>query len=216
MFDERLRRRMFAGAVAVVGCLLAVLPVRGGAEPVEALATGWHDEMNRGATARWTWAPPRGRADLSAPQPGTLRLRLGDASESGQIPGPTPRAYYWASVYRYLRVDLDRYPILAVRAVRVGGNATWWDAILQEYTGGAGHGPETRASLADARVPGLLLFDVPAETHLTGKKRLRLRLNVAGLEPGGKADYSNVRIIRLEDNARLREAPDLQDVALRP
>jgi hypothetical protein len=137
------------------------------------------------------------------PKPGLLRLRLGEGSESGPTPEATPRTYHWASAYRYLTVDLDRFPVLAVRTVRVGGRETWWDAIVQEYLGGTGHGPETRASLDNANVPGLLLFDLPARTGMRGKKQLRLRLNVAGLQLGGTADYAYVRFIRREDAARL-------------
>jgi hypothetical protein len=212
-------------AVVVVVIGLAVSSSHGGTQAgskhnsvkqAEALPVGWHDELNPGVLRRWRWSPPRGRADLSAPESGILRLRLGKQSESGQIPEPAQRTYYWASVYRYLTVDLDRFPVLAVRAVHVQGDNTWWDAIVQEYRGGTGHGPETRASLTNAQVPGLLLFDVGAEAGMTGKKQLRLRLNVAGLQPGGAVDYTYVRFIGREDAARLRTLPDLQKVMLCP
>jgi hypothetical protein len=51
---------------------------------------------------------------------------------------------------------------------------------------------------------------------MRGKKQLRLRLNVAGLQRGGAVDYTYVRFIRREDAARLREVPDLQNVVLCP
>ena len=224
MSNEPYRHRRFASVAVIVALIgLAVSPGgaqananRNAAKQTQALAAGWRDELNQGAVRRWTWSPPRGRADLSAPKSGVLRLRLGEQSESGQIPEPAQRTYYWASVYRYVTVDLDRFPVLAVRVVHVQGDNTWWDAIVQEYRGGTGHGPETRASLTNAQVPGLLLFDVPAETGMSGKKQLRLRLNVAGLQPGGAVDYTYVRFIRREDAARLRDVPDLQNVVLSP
>ena len=224
MCNESYRHRRFA-SVAVIVAWVGLAVSSGGAQTevnrnaakqTEALATGWHDELNRNAARQWMWSPPQGRADLSAPKPGILRLRLGEQSESGQTPEPAQRAYYWASAYRYVTVDLDRFPVLAVRAVHVQGDNTWWDAIVQEYRGGTGHGPETRASLTNAQVPGLLLFDVPAETGMRGKKQLRLRLNVAGLQRGGAVDYTYVRFIRREDAARLRDVPDLQSVVLCP
>lgn len=198
-------------AALLLGCLAASRTAERAA-----LQVGWHDEMNGSPERRWRWDPPRGAAELSRPRQGVLRLTIGDSSESGMTTENPPRAYYWASAYRYLQVDLDRYPVLAVQTAGVHGAATWWDAILQEYTGGSGLGAETRATLSDAQKPGLLLFDVPAKTGLGGRRRIRLRLNVAGLSRGGWADYRYVRFIRREDADWLRENPGLQRVKLEP
>src|SRR2546423_3170398 len=148
--------------VGSIAALAILAGIAGSTPPTSPpLRVGWHDEMSPGAESRWRWEPPRGAADRSEPRQGILRLGLGDTSESGQTPDSPSRTYYWASAYRYLTVDLDRYPILAVRVTGLHGTETWWDAIVQEYTGGSGHGKETRASLKDAQTPGLLLFDVP-------------------------------------------------------
>src|SRR5438128_1331351 len=111
-----------SGAGKVVGaCAVLVCAGALGASVSAPILVGWHDEMKHGASQHWRWDPPRGAADLSEPRLGVLRLQLGDPSESGQTPDNPPRTYYWASAYRYLTVDLDRYPILAVLVVGVHG-----------------------------------------------------------------------------------------------
>ena len=180
------------------------------AQSVAPLQTGWHDELNTTAVQDWTWQPPQGRADLSAPSAGALPT-LGANAQEDHIGKET---YYWATCARYAVVDLDRYPILAVRVLDVkGGRNSWWDVTVNDYLGGENHCPDLGATLKPGTKPGLLFFDVTAGGRLAGKKRIRLRLNVAGLERGGYADYSYVRFIRREDRKRLEKNPDLQKIA---
>ena len=192
-----------------VGCFLSCCTTK--AQNVESLAMGWHDELNKTAVHDWTWQPPQGRADLSAPRPGVMRLTLGDKSQADHIGGDT---YYWATCARYATVDLERYPILAVRVLNVKGRRdTWWDVTVNDYLGGEVHGPDIGGTLRHGRQPGLLLFDVTANRSLTGKKKIRIRLSVAGMERGAYADYSYVRFIGRDDRKRLEKNPDLQKVA---
>ena len=195
--------------VLLAGCLQSVATAR--VQDGERLQTGWHDELNATAVHDWTWQPPQGRADLSAPSVGVLRLTLGDGAQEDHI---GKDAYYWATCARYATVDLDRYPILAVRTLDVKGKRDpWWDVTLNDYQGGETHGPDIGGSLKPGTKPGLLLFDVTANGRLTGKRQLRIRLNVAGLERGAYADYSYVRFLQRKDRKRLEENPDLQRVS---
>ena len=202
-------QRITGCSLTLAWCLLVCACVR--AQSAAPLQTGWHDELNTTAAQDWTWQPPQGRADLSAPSVGLLRLSLGANAQEDHIGKET---YYWATCARYAVVDLDRYPILAVRVLDVkGGRNTWWDVTANEYLGGENHGPDIGATLKPGTKPGLLFFDLTAGSKLAGKKRIRIRLNVAGLERGGYADYSYVRFIRREDRKRLEKNPDLQKVA---
>lgn len=173
------------------------------------LLSGWHDEFNSASARDWQWTPPLGHADVSAPRKGVLRLTLGDRA---QADGHSAKTYYWAAAARYANVDLDLYPILAVRVLALHGPSTWWDVTVNEYLGGEQHGPDRRAALKSATKPGLLLFDVAQAAGLTGKKQLRIRLNVAGLEKGDWAEYAYVRFLRREDVKRLEQKPDTQTV----
>jgi hypothetical protein len=173
------------------------------------LQTGWHDELNTSAIKDWSWQPPKGRADLSVPAFGTLRLTLGDSAQEDKIGKDT---YYWATCARYATVDLDRYPILAVHTLRITGQRhPWWDVTVNDYKSGENLGPDIGGGKHDTK-PGLLLFDVKANSNLSGKRQIRLRLSVAGLDRGAYVDYAYVRFIRREDRSRLEKDPDLQDV----
>ncbi len=157
----------------------------------------------------WQWMPPLGHADVSTPRKGVLRLTLGDRAQSDSH---NVKTYYWATSARYADVDLDLYPVLAVRVPALHGPSTWWDVTINEYLAGEQHGPDRRAALEPATKPGLLLFDVAQAAGLTGKKQMRIRLNVAGLEKGDWAEYAYVRFLRREDVKRLAQNPDTQTV----
>ena len=174
------------------------------------LLCGWHDELNARSAPDWQWQWPLGHADVTAPRTGILRLTLGDRAQPDRVGGNRP--YYWAAAARYADVDLDVYPILAVRAQALHGPTTWWDITVNEYLSGDQHGPDRGATARPATKPGLILFDVAQASGLTGKKQLRIRLNVAGLEKGDWVDYAYARFIRREDAKRLMQNPDLQNV----
>lgn len=153
------------------------------------LVVGWHDEFSR--PVAWAATAPGG-ADISQRRGGTLTLTLGPTAVFD------PNTFAWASVSRDVEVDLNAYPILAVRALRVSPDCL----------------PER----------GLILFDIRAHLRQCGlsdagsggRQRLRLRLNVAGLKRGGSVDYAWARCVRREDAERLRRQPDLQAVLLAP
>ena len=193
-----------------VGSLFVCTALRGQVQKVEPLHTGWHDELNETAIHDWTWQPTRGRADLSAPKEGVLRLTLGDKSQEDHIGKDT---YYWATCARYATVDLDRYPLMAVRVLKVKGRGdSWWDVKVNDYKGGTVHGPDIGGTLKRGRKSGLLFLDLTENGKLTGKKQIRLRLNVAGMKQGAYADYSYVRFIERKDRQRLEQNPDSQKV----
>ena len=197
--------------VTVAGFLLACTALWGQVQKVEPLHTGWHDELNETAIHDWTWGPTQGRADLSSPKEGVLRLTLGDKSQKDRIGEDT---YYWATCARYVSVDLDRYPLMAVRVLKVKGKGdTWWDVKVNEDKGGTVQGPDIGGTLKRGRKSGLLFFDLTENGKLRGKKQIRLRLNVAGRERGAYADYSYVRFIERKDRARLEQSPDSQKVS---
>lgn len=181
-------------------CALGPLHAAPGPAP---LVVGWHDEFTR---SLGDWKPfPGGGADVSRRRRGVLTLTLGPGAASD------PRTFAWAGVSRVVDVNLDEYPVLAVRVVRLSRDC-WWDAVVQPVGPGA---PEVKTDSLPER--GLLLFDVRARVGPTGdRQRLRLRLNVAGLRRGGSVDYAWVRFIRREDAERLRRQPDLQNTLLAP
>ena len=83
---------------------------------------------------------------------------------------------------------------------------------MNDYLGGEKHGPDLGATLKPGTKPGLLFFDVTAGGRLAGKKRIRLRLNVAGLNGAG------TRIIPMSASFAARTGsdeknPDLPKIA---
>jgi hypothetical protein len=174
------------------------------------LLVGWSDELN--LPRAWTALTPGGAPDVFRPRRGVMGLRLGRrAVLDNKI--TAPYAYRWASVWRVATVDLDRYPLLAVRALRVSGD-TWWDVTAQEWRNGSVGGREWQTPSLDH--PGLVLFDLARETGWAGKMPIRLRLNVAGLRDGGAVEYAWVRFVRREDAERLRKNPDAQELVVAP
>lgn len=200
------------------------------ASPPSPLVVGWHDEFSR----PMGWTPVvGGGADVSLHRSGVMTLTLGPSAAFD------PRTFSWAGVSRDINVNLDEYPILAVRALRVS-HGCWWDANVQALNNGHPMGTEYKSDSLPER--GLLLFDVGAYFKRTGfpdgfgprpafsfsdvstspraafigRQHLRLRLNVAGLKRGGSVDYAWVRFIHREDAERLRSQPDLQNVLLAP
>lgn len=170
------------------------------------LPVGWHDEL---ADVR-EWSPylagrkPR----LSRPRVGSLALSV---TPPRQKSDRTP--FYWASVYRMAEVDLDQYPILAVRTLRVSKGA-WWDFMVQEVKNGQPVGQELKTE--SLREPGLLFLDLPKSAGLTGRKKVRIRLNVAHENGVGTAEYAWARFIQRSDVDTLRRNPDLHRVLLSP
>src|SRR5262249_15546336 len=146
-----------------------------GAVKAAPLVVGWNDECNNKNI--WQAFPPPNTPDVSARHRGMLQLRIG----KGAIPDPNPFPYYWASVSRYLEVNLERYPILAVRAVNLKG-PSWWDVTVQGSEGGTTLvGKEIKSPSLDH--DGIVLFDLQAQAKSgleMGHQKMRLRLNVAG------------------------------------
>lgn len=173
-------------AAALAGSALAARP---------RVAVGWHDELNK--PRRWTAFPPPNAAEKRVPRRGVMRLRIPPAA--AQDPAPP---FYWATVHRVAEVDLDRYPILAVRTTRLSGD-TWWDFMVQEVQDGELVGPEYKTP--SSREPGVLLYDLASETGLSGTRELRIRLNVARVTPGCWADYTYVRFLSRGEAASLAE-----------
>lgn len=90
--------------------------------PSSALVVGWSDEFNQ---MNWLPLPKPNDPDTSLHR-GDLKLSLGPGATC--VPSSVP--FYWASVTRVVDVDIDRYPILAVRAVGLHGHS-WWDVDVQ-------------------------------------------------------------------------------------
>ena len=190
---------------ALLPCLFAVVAaIAAKAEP--GVTVGWHDELDE--TREWTSFPPPNEVEKLTPRSGGMRLRipLTDTPESAP-------PFHWGTVHRTVEVDLDRYPVLAVRTLRRSRD-TWWDCMVQEVREGQLVGNEYKT--ASLRKASLILYDLPRETGLTGKKQLRLRLNVARVKRGCWVDYDYVRFVSREDAQVLRRNPNFQPVVQRP
>lgn len=161
------------------------------------LAVGWSDEMS--AQTRPLWTSVNGAEIAGTAGGGALTVRV----------GPTARGAFRSAATRTAEVDLDRYPILAVRALDVSREAHWYVAL--EEPGG-----DARIETPNRSSPGLIFFDLPAQANLAGKRALRIRLIVEGLRNGESAEFAWVRFVRRDDAERLRENPDEQRVRLVP
>jgi hypothetical protein len=188
--------------VRLVALLTVVVTIVAAATALGArtVPVGWHDELND--IREWTPFPHPHAAEKLTPRDGAMRLRIPLTVE--QQPAPS---FYWATVHRVAEVDLDRYPVLAIRTLRLSRD-TWWDYMLQEVQGGRLVGREYKTP--SLRKPGLILYDLPNSAGWTGKKQVRIRLNVARVKPGCWADYTYVRFVRREDAEVLRRNPNLQ------
>jgi hypothetical protein len=191
---------------AVLFAVLVLVTAADALPPRRALTVGWHDELNE--TAVWTPFPQPHEAEVLVPRYGTMRLRI--QPSAAQKPAP---AFYWATVHRVAEVDLDRYPIMAVRTLGLSRGA-WWDTMVQETQNGALVGSEHKTD--SSRKAHLLLFDLPNKTGLTGRRQVRIRLNVGRVAPGGWADYAYVRFVSREGAEVLRRRPNLQKVVVAP
>jgi hypothetical protein len=139
-----------------------------------------------------------------------MRVSLGDNSTKALT---NKDAWYWATCSRFATVDLDRYPILAVRVLKVKGEGrTWWDVFVNDYKGGERHGSDICGRLGPGTKPGLLFFDATNGGKLTGNRQIQIRLNIAGMTQGAYADYEYVRFIRRQDRKRLERHPGLRNV----
>ena len=167
------------------------------------LVVGWHDEMNR--VDQWTPLPAPNSAAVAAPTPGQMELSLEPK------PAGFPYSYQWGGVRQIAAVDLDRYPVMAVQAPRVGPHA-YWDVGVGLVKPG-GEVIPTLKSKSETK-GGLQFVDVGA-AGLKGEQQLEIRLHVGGSIKGYEvADYDWVRFIRRQDETRLQEDPDLPDVRL--
>ncbi len=185
---------------------------------VPSLVVGWSDEFNG---LNWQPFQNPNAPDTSLRHRGFLNLKLG----SGATPEPNPAPFYWGSVSRTVDVDVDRYPILAVRAVNLKG-PSWWDVIVQSY--GASGDPtqkeEVRLVGSEIKTPsldhdGVILFDMQAQAKSgleLSSHRFRVRLNIAGTQKGGSVEYDWIRFVRRQDAEKLRSNPRIGDIIAEP
>jgi hypothetical protein len=176
------------------------------------LVVGWSDEFN--SKTNWEPFPPPHKPDVSMRRKGFLTLSLGEGAEVNPKP-----AFIYATVFRRAEVDVERYPILAIRAVDLKG-PSWWDVTI------GGYGKDGKPGLAgkETKTPsldhdGIILFDLAAEVKngLDSSSRVfRIRLNVAGVKKGGSVAYDWIRFIRREDAERLRSNPNVRELVVEP
>jgi hypothetical protein len=220
-FNRALRRPVPSAIVLTLGiglCLMAQ------AHPAP-LTVGWHDEFNK----LDDWAPWTGGSfDVLRGDVGKLTVVLGKSSMYMQV-----FKDYRAGVYRDIDVDLDHYPIVAVRAVGFQ-KAGQWDVQVMQYRepnapdsrdvskGGGIPIPGNPQRLAADLVgeskghkgPDLVFMEVKALPSARGKKHVRLMLNLSGPQQQGYVEFAWVRFIRKEDVRRLRANPRLSDIRM--
>lgn len=183
------------------------------------LIVGWHDEFNTSQG----WSPwTAGGKDILSQRYGALRVTLGNTSMFMKEFG-----HYRAGVWQDFDVDLNRYPLLAVRVTRFEAGSSW-DINLFEYrdpnapdardiTHGGGipvpGNPQGLAADIVANSSGryraeMIFVDVQENTRRKpGKSHVRLLLNLSGPQKGAFADYAWARFIRREDVERMRNNP---------
>ena len=181
-------------------------------QPSSALVVGWNDEFN--SANSWEPFPAPHKPDISTRHKGFLTLSLGSGSEINPKP-----AFIYATVTRYAQVDVERYPILAIRAVDLKG-PSWWDVSVQGY-GQQGKpgliGKEVKTPSLDHE--GIILFDLLAQAKNgldISSRNLRIRLNIAGTKKGGAISYDWIRFIRRGDAERLRANANVSELVVEP
>ncbi len=218
-------------AVSAISCVLqgmqAQTTTRHRAQR-HALVVGWHDEFNE--PGDWQpWTRP-GATDIMSVSNGALRVTLGNTSHFFKEFG-----HYRAGVWTEFDVDLNRYPVLAVRANHFHGGSSW-DAEVFEFrdksapnvrdvaNGGSIPVPGNAEQLAADRVANSGARNT-AETVFTvvqpnpnvkrgGKSHVRLQLNLSGPKHGAFADYAWARFITREEVEALRNNPTSRNVRL--
>jgi hypothetical protein len=178
---------------------------------VATLVVGWNDEFN---ALNWDPRPRPNKPDISTRHRGLLGLTMGsDAPVDPRLP------FNWATVSRVADVDIERYPILAVRAVNLK-HPGWWDVSVQGCVKGNGDptlGKEVKTPSLDH--DGIILFDLHAQVKNgldAGTNRLLVRLNIAGPKKGAHVEYDWIRFIRREDTERLRSNPNITELIVEP
>lgn len=180
--------------------------------PSTRLVVGWSDALQD--THEWRPLPAPNCPDVLVAHPGRLRLTLGSRARNYR-----GFAFNWASMWRTADVDVDRYPILAVRTVDLKG-PTWWCLEVQGYGISQGEplvGSEVKTP--DLGHAGLVLFDLQAQAAYGLELRphkFRLRMSVAGVKLGGAVEYAWIRFVRREDLDRLRLDPDTGELIVEP
>src|SRR5580698_5127338 len=94
-------RIVLAVAMSTACLVLSANALQRGSGPLQ---TGWHDELTARDVSAWTWNQADGRADLSTPPSGAMRVGLGDNSTKAVTNKDT---WYWATCSRFATVDLD-------------------------------------------------------------------------------------------------------------
>src|SRR5437762_493916 len=118
--------RFHKWAVALPALCVALSGAAGTAgKGCPALDVGWHDEFN--TLDGWSPWTAFGGFDILRGDVGKLEVVLGKTSM--YMPGFKD---YRAGVYQDFDVDVNRYPVLAVRVLRIHHAATW-DVQLFQY-----------------------------------------------------------------------------------
>jgi hypothetical protein len=193
----------------------------------QTLVVGWHDEFN--SLDGWQPWTAFGGADILEGMDGTLRVRLGRTSDFMKAFG-----HYRAGVYKEFDVDLNRYPVLAVRVSRFYGGASWDVGVLEYRDSSA---PDARDISKGGGIPipgnpqGLaadLVGDSTARYRAetifvvaqgnarrkAGKSHVRLLLNLSGPKRDAFVDFAWVRFITPGEVERLRNNPRSHNVRL--
>ena len=213
-----------AAVLLATGAISPSRSERNAAEkPGEPLIVGWNDEFN--ATTNWQTLPLPNKPDVTMANSGLLRLTLGSDAITNARP-----AFYWASMTRIAEVNMERYPILAVRAVHLK-KASWWDVEIQAYEPDDGKQSENDAKVpghalvgSEVKTPsldhdGIILFDLQSQANnglkITARK-FRLRISIASQSKGGSVEYDWLRFVRREDAERLRKNPRISGLVVEP
>jgi hypothetical protein len=205
-----------------LACLLAAVSAGGTLQSRTAtreMVVGWHDEFN----SLEGWAPwtANGGADILTSTDGAMRVRLGKTAMYMDV-----FKDYRAGVWKDVEVDLNRYPIFAVRSSRFRGAASWDVDVLdyrdrnaadaRDISRGGGipvpGNPEGLAAdrLADTgnRYAAETVFTfMPPNPKRQGKRRVRIMVNLSGPKRGGSLDVAWIRFLTIEQGRMLRDSP---------
>lgn len=211
--------------IAVLCCGVMIAPTPTALQKVGAqrhtLVVRWHDEFN--TLEGWSPWTAFGGADVLSGRAGALRVTLGKTSMFMREFG-----HYRAGVWKEFAVDLNRYPVLAVRVNRFRNGASW-DVGLLEYRdrnapdardisrGGGipipGNSEGLAADLAatsSGRSRAETIFvDVQDNfRRKAGKSHVRLLLNLSGPRQGATVDFVWARFITRQEVETLRTNAD--------
>ena len=160
------------------------------------LEVGWHDELDN--SSNWKHLIIDNKPKLAVPNPGTLRLTL------GQVPAGWPYEYQWSGVTRRVQIDIAKTLFLGAYVCELPAGYAHMDIDVLDAVGK----PIKTIRINTLQNPGVSFVNL-RDSLEPGTYNLQLRLIVGGPNSGCSATYDWIRFSDMANGARMTANPNL-------